>query len=137
MSGFGRHSFSRDKGKVGNSTYIKSVRLVFFYHLGTAAFGESWQSLPARCIQFITNNYPLLFACCIATGSLIIAIIKTLQAIINYIQKKAAKSRLRIAVVMLQVLKCLMWCLEKCVRLFCSVVSFIYILSHLSSFVRH
>jgi hypothetical protein len=52
--------FSRDKGKVGNSTFIKSVGLVFFYHLGTVAFGKSWQSLPARCMQFITNNYPLV-----------------------------------------------------------------------------
>jgi choline transporter-like protein 2/4/5 len=79
--------FTRDRKQVGNSTFIKSVCLVSVYHLGTAAF-----------------------------GSLIIAIIKTIRAILTYIQKKATKSRLRLAMVVLTVLKCLLWCLEKCLK---------------------
>ena len=51
--------FTRDKGKIGNSTVIWSFKQGAWYHWGTAAF-----------------------------GSLIIAIIKTIRAMIKYIQKK-------------------------------------------------
>lgn len=78
--------FSRNRRNVGNSTFMKSIFVVLVYHLGTAAF-----------------------------GALIIAMIKTIRAILSYIQKKATKSKLRLAVVLLKVLKCLVWCLEKCV----------------------
>ncbi|KAL7520434.1 hypothetical protein ACHAWX_005161 [Stephanocyclus meneghinianus] len=79
--------FSRNRRNVGNSTFMKSIFVVLVYHLGTAAF-----------------------------GALIIAMIKTIRAILSYIQKKATKSKLRLAVVLLKVLKCLVWCLEKCLK---------------------
>ncbi|KAL7548947.1 hypothetical protein ACHAWF_012218 [Thalassiosira exigua] len=79
--------FSRNRNLVANATFFRAFFLVSVYHLGTAAF-----------------------------GSLIIAIVKTIRAILTYIQKKAAKSKLRIAVVILSVLKCLLWCVEKCLK---------------------
>jgi len=79
--------FNRNRSLVKNATFFKAFRLVSFYHLGTAAF-----------------------------GSLIIAIVKTVRAILTYIQKKASKSKLRVAVVILSVLKCLLWCVEKCLK---------------------
>ena len=79
--------FSRNRSLVKNATFFKAVCLVSFWHLGTAAF-----------------------------GSLIIAIVKTMRAILTYIQKKAMKSNLKIAVVILSVLKCLLWCVEKCLK---------------------
>ena len=79
--------FNRDRSLVKNSTFVKAFFLVVFNHLGTAAF-----------------------------GSLIIAIVKTIRAVLTYIQKKAAKSKLKIAVVILSVLKCLLWCVEKCLK---------------------
>lgn len=79
--------FSRNRNLVKNATFFRAVCLVSFYHLGTAAF-----------------------------GSLIIAIVKTIRAILTYIQKKAAKSKLRVAVVILSILKCLLWCVEKCLK---------------------
>ena len=51
--------FSRDKSTTGSGTVLSSVKTSLFYHSGTAAF-----------------------------GSLIIAIIKTIRAIVAYIQKK-------------------------------------------------
>ncbi|CAN0204599.1 unnamed protein product, partial [Ectocarpus fasciculatus] len=51
--------FSRDKSTIGSGTVLSSVKTSLFYHSGTAAF-----------------------------GSLIIAIIKTIRAIVAYIQKK-------------------------------------------------
>ncbi|KAL3796266.1 hypothetical protein HJC23_008586 [Cyclotella cryptica] len=79
--------FSRDRSRVGNSTFVKSIFLVSRYHLGTAAF-----------------------------GALVIAIIKTIRAVLSYIQKRAAKSKIRLAVILLKVLQCLIWCLEKCLK---------------------
>ncbi|KAL3773532.1 hypothetical protein ACHAWO_000528 [Cyclotella atomus] len=80
-------SVSGTKSAIGNKTFIKGLCLVSVYHLGTAAF-----------------------------GSLIIAVIKTIRAVLTYIQKKASKSKLRVAIVILAVLKCLLWCLEKCLK---------------------
>mmetsp|Transcript_5602 Transcript_5602/g.10068 ORF Transcript_5602/g.10068 Transcript_5602/m.10068 type:complete len:648 (+) Transcript_5602:644-2587(+) len=79
--------FNRNRNLVKNATFFRAVFLVSFYHLGTAAF-----------------------------GSLIIAIVKTIRAVLTYIQKKAAKSKLRVVVVLLSVLKCLLWCVEKCLK---------------------
>jgi hypothetical protein len=51
-----------------------------------------------------------------AFGSLVIAIIKTISAVLTYLQKKAKKSGNRILVFILAVLKCCLWCLEKCMK---------------------
>ena len=64
--------FNRNRKLVTNATFFRALSLVSFYHLGSAAF-----------------------------GSLIIAIVKTVRAVLTYIQKKATKSKLRIAVVIL------------------------------------
>ena len=79
--------FNRSRNLVKNSTFFRALWLVSFRHLGTAAF-----------------------------GSLIIAIVKTVRAILTYIQKRCTKSKLRIAVVILSVLKCLLCCVEKCLK---------------------
>ncbi|CAE7456067.1 slc44a1, partial [Symbiodinium microadriaticum] len=79
--------FTRDKKSEGNGTVIWAFRTTCFYHLGTAAF-----------------------------GSLIIAIIKTIRAILAYLQKKAKKSGNQLALCVLRMLQCCMWCVEKCMR---------------------
>lgn len=79
--------FCRDKSTIGNTTALASIRRGLYYHMGTAAF-----------------------------GSLIIAIIKTIRAIIAYLQKKAKKSKSKVAQAVLCCLQCFMWCLEKCMR---------------------
>lgn len=66
---------------------MQSLRVTFFNHLGTAAY-----------------------------GSLVLAIIKTIRAVLAYLQKKAKKSGNRIALFVLSCLQCCMWCLEKCMR---------------------
>lgn len=62
-------------------------RATFRYHLGTAAF-----------------------------GSLIIAIIKTIRAVIAYMQRKAKQSGNKLAQYVLCMIQCCMWCLEKCMK---------------------
>ena len=57
------------------------------YHLGTAAF-----------------------------GSLIIAIIQTIRAIIAYMQKHAKETKNKLMQYLLCILQCCMWCLEKCMK---------------------
>jgi len=81
--------FTRDKSKIGNGTVIKSIKTSFFYHAGTAAF-----------------------------GSLVIAIIKTIRAIVAYIQKKANKTkRCRVLIqAVLCCIQCCLWCVEKCMK---------------------
>jgi len=79
--------FTADKSSIGNHTVIKSIKQSLWYHTGTAAF-----------------------------GSLIIAIIKTIRAIISYLQKKAKDSRNKLLQVVLCVVQCCMWCLEKCMK---------------------
>lgn len=79
--------FTRDKSTVGNGMVTWAARTLTFYHLGTAAF-----------------------------GSLVIAIILTIRAIIAYIQKKAKKSGNKILEYVMCVLQCCMWCLEKIMR---------------------
>ena len=51
-----------------------------------------------------------------AFGSLIIAIIKTIRAVIAYLQKHAKASKNKILQYLLCVLQCCMWCLEKCMK---------------------
>lgn len=79
--------FTHAKDQVGTGTVVWALRTVFYYHMGTVAF-----------------------------GSLVIAIIKTIRAVIAYIQKKAAASANRVLVVVMSVCQCCMWCLEKCMK---------------------
>lgn len=79
--------FTRDKSTIGNSTVVSSIHKAFRYHMGSAAF-----------------------------GSLIIAIIKTIRAVIMYLQDKAAKSGNKAAQMVLCCLQCCMWCIEKCMK---------------------
>ena len=79
--------FNRNRRLVNNATFFRAFFLAATYHLGTAAF-----------------------------GSLVIAIVKTISAVLTYVQNKAAKSKLRVAVVLLSVLKCLLWCFEKVLK---------------------
>ena len=78
--------FSRNKKLLKGSTG-RAISIVTRYHLGTAAL-----------------------------GGLIISIVKTISAILTYIQNKAVKSKLRVAIVLLSVLKCLLWCVEKILK---------------------
>ena len=76
--------FTHDKAHVGTNTVIWSVKTITWYHLGTVAF-----------------------------GSLVIAIVKTIRAVLEYIRKKAEKSGNRVLVALMACLQCCMWCLEK------------------------
>mmetsp|Transcript_32195 Transcript_32195/g.43968 ORF Transcript_32195/g.43968 Transcript_32195/m.43968 type:complete len:658 (+) Transcript_32195:87-2060(+) len=79
--------FTRDKSTVGNTNVIWAFRTTARYHLGTAAF-----------------------------GSLIIAIIKTIRAVLAYIERKAKKSGNKIAQYIICIISCCLWCLEKCMK---------------------
>jgi hypothetical protein len=79
--------FTRDKKETGQATVTWAAKSLFWYHLGTAAF-----------------------------GSLVIAIILTIRAIISYIQRKAKKSGNKILEYVMCILQCCMWCLEKIMR---------------------
>lgn len=79
--------FTREKKAVGNWTFFRAMFIASLYHLGTCAF-----------------------------GSLIIAIIKTIRAMVAYVQKKAAKLNNRVAKVILMAIQCCLWCIEKCLK---------------------
>eukprot|EP00640_Fibrocapsa_japonica_P000767 CAMPEP_0113938732 /NCGR_PEP_ID=MMETSP1339-20121228/5151_1 /TAXON_ID=94617 /ORGANISM="Fibrocapsa japonica" /LENGTH=593 /DNA_ID=CAMNT_0000941985 /DNA_START=62 /DNA_END=1843 /DNA_ORIENTATION=+ /assembly_acc=CAM_ASM_000762 len=79
--------FTRDKSEVGSSTLLKAIRLTFFYHFGTAAF-----------------------------GSLLIAVVKFIRAVLAYIQKKANKAGGKVLQVVLCCCQCCLWCLEQCMK---------------------
>lgn len=79
--------FTREKSNISSLTVHWAVRVTFMYHVGTAAY-----------------------------GSLIIAIIKTIRAVISYIQKKAKKSGNAILQYILCMIQCCMWCLEKIMK---------------------
>jgi hypothetical protein len=79
--------FTRNKSEVGAETVRWAFQEVGVYHLGTAAF-----------------------------GSLIIAVVKTIRAVIAYIQKKAQKSGNKVMEYIMCMLQCLMWCLEKILK---------------------
>lgn len=79
--------FTKDKSSVSSSTVFWAMRVTFFYHMGTAAF-----------------------------GSLVIAIIKTIRAVIAYLQKQAEQQKNKVMEYVLCVCQCCMWCLEKCMK---------------------
>ena len=79
--------FTRDKKSEGNTTVIWSFKTALFKHFGTIAY-----------------------------GSLVIAIIKTIRAVIAYFQKKAKKSGSKLLQYILCMIQCCMWCLEKCMK---------------------
>ncbi|KAJ8608720.1 hypothetical protein CTAYLR_009661 [Chrysophaeum taylorii] len=81
--------FTKDKSHVGNITVVSSFKLSVFYHSGTAAF-----------------------------GSLVIAIVKTIRAIVAYIKKKANKIKRcrQLVKIILCVISCCLWCIEKCLK---------------------
>lgn len=79
--------FTRDKGKVGNFTVVWSFKTVLRYHLGSAAY-----------------------------GSLIIAIIKTIKAVVEYIKKKAKKTKNKCLEWTMCVISCCLTCLEKIMK---------------------
>ena len=51
-----------------------------------------------------------------ALGSLIIAIIKTIRAVIYYLQRKAKESGNKLAMLVLAIIQCCMYCVEKCMK---------------------
>jgi hypothetical protein len=63
------------------------MKKAMWYHLGTAAF-----------------------------GSLIIAIIKTIRAVVAYLQNQAKNSKNKVLQAVLCAIQCYMWCLEKCMK---------------------
>ncbi|CAM9740665.1 unnamed protein product, partial [Pylaiella littoralis] len=79
--------FCRDKSAIGSGTVLSAIKTSLFYHSGTAAF-----------------------------GSLIIAIIKTIRAIVAYIQKKTKDTHNKILQAVLCCVQCCLWCLEKCMK---------------------
>ena len=79
--------FERDKSTIGNGTVLWATRVSMWYHTGTAAF-----------------------------GSLIIAIFKTIRAILTYIQIQLAKSHNKVAEAIICCMQCCLWCMEKCIK---------------------
>lgn len=79
--------FTRNKSEIGNGTLVWAAKTVGRYHMGTAAY-----------------------------GSLVIAIIKTIRAILMYIQKKAHDSQNKVAAAVVACISCCMWCVEKCMK---------------------
>jgi len=79
--------FTRDKSLIGSGTVFWAMRTTFFCHMGTAAF-----------------------------GSLTIAIVKTIRAIIAYLQKQAQQQKNKLMEYVMCVCQCCMWCLEKCMK---------------------
>merc|ERR1711998_484167 len=83
--------FSKEKsvmnGTAGSPACIRAFCVAFFYHAGSAAF-----------------------------GSLIIAIIKTIRVVIAYLQNEAEKSGNKLAKLVLAIIQCCMWCVEKCMK---------------------
>lgn len=79
--------FTRDKSTIGSGTVFWAMRSTFFYHMGTVAF-----------------------------GSLTIAIVKTIRAIIAYLQKQAQQQKNKVMEYVMCVCQCCMWCLEKCMK---------------------
>lgn len=66
---------------------VSSIATTLKYHMGTAAF-----------------------------GSFIIAVIKTIRAVVMYLQKKAKKSNNKIMQAILCCIQCCLWCVEKCMK---------------------
>lgn len=79
--------FTRDKSTIGNSTVVQSLCSACFYHVGTAAF-----------------------------GSLVLAIVRFLRAILAYVQKQAKDADNKLAEILLCGCACCMWCLDNFLR---------------------
>jgi choline transporter-like protein 2/4/5 len=79
--------FTRDKGDIGTGTPIWAARNATWYHVGTAAF-----------------------------GSLIIAIVSTIQVIITYLERKAERSGNVLAKAVLRCINCCVYCLGKFIK---------------------
>lgn len=79
--------FARNKMTIGSWTVLQSMWQVLFYHLGTCAY-----------------------------GSLIIAIIQFIRAIIARLQREAKKVNSKIAQCILCCCQCCFWCLENCMK---------------------
>mmetsp|Transcript_44743 Transcript_44743/g.140297 ORF Transcript_44743/g.140297 Transcript_44743/m.140297 type:complete len:636 (-) Transcript_44743:141-2048(-) len=79
--------FTKDKGSIGNTTLYTAIKATTVFHTGTAAF-----------------------------GSLIIAIIQMIRAILAKLQKQAKDSKNKVAEYILCVCQCCMWCLENCMK---------------------
>lgn len=79
--------FTRDKKQVNSSTVLSSVGTTLWYHVGTAAF-----------------------------GSLIIAIIQLIRAIITKLQQKAKQMDSKCAQAILCCCQCCVFCFEKCMK---------------------
>ena len=79
--------FTRNKATIGSWTVISSVRATAWYHLGTAAF-----------------------------GSLLIAIVQIIRAIIARAQKAAKDTDNKLAKYILCCCQCCFWCLEKFIK---------------------
>jgi len=84
---FAKWYFSRDKRSVDSGTALTQICVAFTYHLGTAAF-----------------------------GSLIIAIVQMIRAVISYIQKKAKQADNKVATAVLCCMQCCFCCLERCLK---------------------
>lgn len=80
--------FTREKSQIGNRTFFGSIIRTMTYHLGTAAF-----------------------------GSLIIAIVQTIRAIILYVEKTTVKRENNsVAKAVLKAIRCCLWGIEKCLK---------------------
>jgi len=79
--------FSRDKKSIGSHTVIKSIRESIYYHTGTAAI-----------------------------GSLLIAVIRLIRAIVAKLQKKAQEMDNKVGQCILCCCQCCLWCFEKFMR---------------------
>lgn len=79
--------FTKDKKEIGNKTISWAIKTTFWNHLGTVAF-----------------------------GSLVIAIIQTIRAVISYFEKQAKKSKNKVVEYLLCMIQCCMWCVEKCMK---------------------
>ena len=82
--------FTREKSHFdGTLTVVSSFQKTIFYHSGTAAF-----------------------------GSLVIAIVKTIRAVVASIKKKANKIKRckQLVKVILCIIQCCLWCIEKCLK---------------------
>merc|ERR1719498_2354055 len=82
--------FTKDKDSIGNSTVFWAIKSGMRYHMGTAAF-----------------------------GSLLIAIIKMIQAVVTYIEQQTKKITdkneftKKLAALIFCCIRCCLWCIEK------------------------
>jgi len=79
--------FTRDKSKIGTTTFISSYWTTWRYHAGTAA-----------------------------VGSLLVAIVRLIRAMVAYVQKKAKGFDNKIGQAILCCCQCCLWCFEKLLR---------------------